>query len=428
MTLPTNHVPREVITAADINAIAASANASSLKAMEDATTSIYALAPSPESGLTAIAADASTNDAPRIQALLDYLKATYGGGKLILPYGKTSNCNSTITIPAGVQVVGSKTSVWDFWYAGSDVIALQINDKNFTPIVGLKIHGNQWDANTPNHNTTTSLGMQLKGYALNFVDVHISGFNTGMDLTNDDTYIISFQQSSIENCMVGVNLDLSNVWTGGSRAVNNSGERITFTDCLFANCDTFYWATGEGVGLYFAHTSMDFPRLWGRQQNSHVFFDNCHLESTFSDGLRYMFDLAVNSRLNMVNCNVVLGAPGIYYVLNTVNGPWNTGWGMAHFSSSNVYFAKTEAAGTAGAIGCGFSETVVPITKGATSVTLASPFISKWSSVKVSVVPNGSTPAANVTARITAINIVAGTVVVTFSAAAPSGTYIEVDF
>lgn len=429
MTLPTDHAPREVITAADINAIAKGVNDSSLRAFEDASRSVYALAPSPESGLTAIAADSSTNDAPRIQAMLTYIKTTYGGGKLLLPYAKTSNCNSTITIPAGVQVVGSETTVWDFWYAPKNVIAVVIDDHNFTPIIGLKIHGSQWDANAPTHNTTSSVGLHIKGYSLKFENVHIHGFNWGIDLTNDDTYIVDFQQSSIENCMVGVNLDLANAWTGGSHSNNNSGERMTFTDCLLANCDTFYWATGDGASLYFTHTSMDFPRLWGRQQNAHVFFANCHLESTYpKDGLRYMFDLTVNSRLNMVNCGFVLGAPGIYHVLDPAVGPWNTGWGMAHFTSCNVYFTKTDAASTAKAVGCGFSENVIPVPKGDTTITLASPFVSKWSTIKVDVVALGGYPAANVTARITAVSLKDGTVTVTLSAPAPSGTHIELDF
>ncbi|WP_375432485.1 hypothetical protein [uncultured Friedmanniella sp.] len=399
----------------------------SLKSLEDASRAIYALSPSPETGLTAVAADAGTDDAPRLQAMLDYLKKTYGGGQLILPPGRTSNCNSTITIPAGVQVIGSATSVWDFWYAGSAATAVVVNDKECTPIIGLKIHGNQWDANRTSHNTTTSTGLRVSGYTLNFVDVHVSGFNWGVDFTNDNTYLVSFERSTIDGCMVAINIDLDNTWTGGSGSVSNSGERMAFTDCVIANCDTVYWATGNGVGLFFTHTSMDFCTTWGRQRNAHVFFQGCHLESTYSGRNRYLFDLDVNSRLYMVNCLFILGTPGIYYAINPASAPWNLGWGIAHFTSCGVSYNPTPAAQGDGAVSTGYSESLVPVPTGAAKVVVASFFVSKWNAMKVNVVAAGG-PAADVTARISAISTANATVTVTLSAPAPAGTWLEVQF
>jgi hypothetical protein len=428
MALVTNHVAGQVITAADINALASSANGSSLKAIEDASHSILATAPSPESGLTALAANASTDDAPRINAMLQYLKATYGGGRLVLPLGKTSNCNSTITIPAGVQVYGSPTSTWDFWYAGSAVTAVVVNDHDFTPISGLQIRGNQWDANKSSHNTTTSTGISVTGHGLHFLDFQVYGFNWGVDFTNDNTYIINFERAAITNCMVAINLDLSNSWTGGSAAVNNSGERMSFTNCVIANSGTIYWATGEGVGLYFVHTSMDFSTMWGRQQNAHVFFNNCHLETTYTNGLHYMFDVSVNSRLNMVNCQFIMGGTGLYSILNPDQAPWNTGWGIAHFTSCDTHFTMTAAAKTEGAVTSSYSEAIIPVPTGATRVIIASAFVSSWNAVKVNVVATGGYPATPVTARVTKINVPNGSVTVDLSAAAPAGTILEVDF
>ena len=398
-----------------------------VKSTEDSSRAIYALGPSPESGLQAIAADGAANDAPRLQAMLDYLKSTYGGGVLMLPPGRTSRCNSTITIPAGVQVRGSATTVWDFWYAGSAVTAIVVNDKEFTPIMGLEIHGNQWDANRTTHNTTTSTGLNISGYTLSFVDVHITGFNWGIDFTNDKTYLVNFERSTINNCMVGINLDLDNSWTGGPAKVLNSGERMSFTDSIVANCDTVYWATGNGVGLFFVHTSMDFCATWGRQSNAHVFFSNCHLESTYSGRNRYLFDLTVNSRLYMVNCLFIMGAAGIFHAINPANVPWNLGWGLAHYTSCSVYFTPTPAGTSAGAVGTSFSESVVPVPAGATKVVVASFFVSKWNPVKVSVAAMWG-PAANVTARVTGVNYTDGTVTVTLSEAAPAGTVLEVEF
>lgn len=429
MPLPIDHAAGQVITAADMNDIASTVNASSLKAFEDASRSILALAPSPESGLRAISANASTDDAARINAMLQYLKTTYGGGRLVLPFGKTSLCNSTITIPAGVQVAGSPTSVWDFWNAGSAVTAIVVNDKDFTPISGLQIRGNQWDANKAAHNTTTSTGINVTGHGLSFLDVVVYGFNWGVDLTNNNTYIVNFERSFITCCMVGINVDLSNSWTGGSGAVSNSGERMTFTNCVIANCGTIYWATGEGVGLYFTHTSMDYSSLWGRQQNAHVFFSNCHLETTYvSGGLSYMFDLTINSRLNMTNCQFIMGGTGLYSILNPAQGPWNNGWGFARFTSCDSYYTMTSAAKTASAVTASYSESVIPVAQGATTIVVASAFVSKWNAIKANVVSVAGNAAANVTARVTSVSVPSGTVTITLSAAAPAGTNLEVNF
>jgi hypothetical protein len=400
----------------------------SLKTWEDASRSIQAMSPSTESGLTAIAANASTDDAPRIQAMLNYIKNTYGGGRLLLPYGKTSNCNSTITIPAGVQVVGSAKTVWDFWYAGTAVTAIVINDNDCTPIDGLTIHGIQWEANNSGRNVTTCTGLNITGHGLNFRDVHIGGFNWGIDITNDNTYIISFEQSSVIGCMVCINADIANAWTGASAAPGNSGERITFTDCVFANSATVYWATGNGTDVFFTHTSMDFNNTVGRQQNAHVFFNNSHIESTYDGTDHYLIDMSANPRLFMTNCEFVMGSAGIYYVLNPANGPWNYGAGMMHVSSCYAYFNMTSNASTAGAVGSSFSEPMIAVPQGATSITVASLFVSKWNAVKVNMAATDGGAAANVTARISAMNVVDGTVTVTLSSAAPAGTFIELNF
>jgi hypothetical protein len=408
----------------------------SLKTIEDASRSVYAMKPSTESGLTAIAADNSTNDAPRIQAMLTYLKTTYGGGQLFLPYGRTSVMGSGITIPAGVQIVGSETTRWDFFNAGSAATAITVNDNHFVPIRGLRIGGSQYDANTNNANVTTSTGIQVKGYNLSFVDVHISGFNTGMDFTNDDTFLINCYQCTIDTCVLAVNCDMSNVWTGGAAQINNSGERMSFVDSIIANCGTGFWATGGGLGLNFTTTSFDFVKLWGRIRDAHVFFDQSHLESTgigtaaaaTSGGTRnsYMFEMSYAARLNMVNTNIVLAGDGVYHVVDPSVGPTNYGSGMAHFVTCDAY--NKAPAGAGGQSNGYFSEQLWPVTAGATTVTVYSIFLSRWSTVKASVVATDGSPEANVTARITGIDQTNGTVTVTLSAAAPSGTFLELNF
>jgi len=408
-------------------AYAPGAKLTGVKAIEDASRSLYALSPSVESGLAAVAADGSTDDAPRLSAMLQYLKKTYGGGRLHLPPGRTSNCNSTITIPAGVQVVGSATSVWDFWHAGTAITAVVVQDKDFTPITGLRINGIQWEANLASHNTTTSTGLKITGYGLNFEDLHVRGFNWGVDLTANDTYLATFERSTIANCMVGVNLDLDNSWSNRAGRSSNSGERIAFTDCVVANCDTVYWATGHGAGLFFTHTSMDFCVTWGRQQEAHVFFNGCHLETSYGGRNRHLFDLGVNTRLYFTNSLFIVGAEGVYHAINPTSSPWNLGWGMANFTSCNASFTPTPAAQRAGAVTTNFSEALVAVPPGTTQVVIASFFVSKWNPVKVAVVAADG-PAADVSARLTAVDVPAGTVTVTLSKALTTGAWLEVSF
>ena len=400
----------------------------SQKSWEDAARALHAVAPSPESGLDPIKADGETDDAPAIQKMLDHLKSTYGGGQLFVPVGRTSRCNSTITIPSGVQVVGSETSEWDFWYAGTDVTAIVVKDRNFTPIHGLRIHGIQWEANNSKHNNTTSTGIKVSGDTLRFVNVQVHGFNWGVDLTNNDTYIISFDSCVISSCMVGLNADISNAWSDGT-AADNSGERITFTNSLFANCGIAYWASGNGLGLFFVNTSFDFMPMWGLQRDANVFMDNCHLESSYGpDARHFMFVLQYGAHFNMVNCLFIMGSPGIYYVLDPGAHPSELGWSIAHFTSCNASYKETDAAIAAGAKWTGFSEPIVAVPVGATKITVTSMFASEWNAISVRVVAAGAQAQADVAARITEVNTLEGTVTVALSGPAPAGTFIELDF
>jgi hypothetical protein len=403
----------------------------STKSLEDAARAVYAKGPSAESGLTALAVDGSTDDAARIQAMLNYLKAAYNGGKLILPPGR-SIVNSGITLPDGVQVVGSEMSVWDFWFASDGMTALTFTGSDQTPIRGLKIQANQYDSNTGQANTTTKVGLRVSGNHLTFEDLYVFGFNVGIDLTQDDTYIIAFDRARINNCMVGVNADLGAVYATGT-ANSNSGERISFTNSLIANCGTGFWASASGCGLHFTNTSMDFINLFGRIQDAHVFFTNCHIETqgvpvtpTNVGGTRlpYLFDLNAAARLTVIGTNFIIGRTGVSSVINNAVAPPGL-WGMAFFSGCHIYY--TPPAGVT-ATRAEFSEQIIPVPQGATTVTVSSLLINRWSPVRAATVAyNGSAQVAT-TARVTAMNFTNSTVTITMSVAAPANTYIEVDF
>lgn len=401
------------------------------KNLEDATRTIYALNPSTESALTPIAADANTNDAPRIQAMLNYIKNTYGAGTLQIPPGKVSNCNTAITLPAGVQVRGSITSRWDFYYAPEGITALTINDSDTTPIDGLTINGKQWDANASTANTTTSTGLRITGSNLWFNNVSIRSFNTGVDLTADHTYIINFQQCTLIGNKLGINLDLSNEWSGRTTGSIDSGERITITDSLIANCGTAFWATGNGLDLHLVNTSNDGNNLYGRINVARVYNVSSHFEGTYnaetgSTGHPYMFQMDSNARMTFTACDFILGGTAATHIINPANGPANYGGGYVKYTACDVFSAKTAAAASATVLGQ--SETVVPVTTGATTVTMSTACISKYSRARVTIVGTDGYPQANVTARITEINTAAATLTVTLSAAAPSGTFLEISF
>lgn len=407
--------------------------AGSIKAWEDANRAIAAKAPSAESGLAPAAINNSTDDAPRYQTMLNYLASTYGGGTLYVPPG-TSIMNSGITIPSGVQIVGSEKSKWDFFFASDSVVALTITADNYTAIRGLWINGKQQNAHRGDATTTAQVGLRIHGARLSFESMRISGFNQGIDITENDTYILAFDKCYIDNNKVGLNADINNSFSqnpGGPSS--NSGERISFTNSLFSNSGTGFMGSSSGLSLHFTNTSFDFINLFGRIRDAHVFFTNCHLETTgvpsgapsSSGGTRlaYLFDMDFASRLSMDSCNFIMGSQGVYYVVN--GGTASPGYyAMAHFDGCHVYnIVPTGVTATRAE----FSEQVFPVTAGQTTITVASMFITKWNTIKVNVVAWNGQPAANVTARITAIDHTNGTVTVTLSGAAPSNTFIELD-
>lgn len=417
---------------------AAQAGSASQKSWEDLERCVWAASPSTESGLTALSVNASTDDAGRIQAALNYLNTTYGrGARLIVPKG-TSNVNSAITIPAGVQVVGrgGGVSFWDFWFAGTGTFtAVTVADDSNTPIAGLQIKGQQWSANNSGANVTTNTGLMVTGHNLDFVDVTIGGFNRGVDITNDNTYIIGFDRCTIQGCMTGLNADLMAVYHTGT-ANSNSGERIAYSNGSIVNCGTAFIASADGLGLFFTATSIDFCNVFAKFRDCHVFFENCHLETTYStnvstmgsDGTpaRYLFDMDANPRLYMSNCLFIMGTVGIYNAINISKSPWNVGTGFARFENCGAAFGSNPAAGAA--VNTGFSEPLVPVATSATTVTIANFFVTRWNGVKVTVVALDGGAEQNVTARISAISTTNGTVVATLGGAAPAGTVLQFDF
>ncbi|GAB3598604.1 hypothetical protein GCM10027586_00650 [Kineococcus gypseus] len=388
-----------------------------LKAVEDAARSVWAIAPSAESGLTAVAANNSTDDTARLQAILNYVKATYGGGDVHLP-NKTMRLTSTLTIPSRVRVLGTQASILNFSSAPDGTVCVSVNDTDFTPFIGVEINGKGTGSG--------QTGLKVKGFGLRFVDVRVDGFKWGVDMFESDTYINSFDHCVFVSCQLILQIDLGDAWSSHGRQAGNSGERTTFLDCTFANSDDVYFSSGSGAGLHFVGCSFDFVGRLGSQWDSHAFFDSCHFE--FNGGTYdHAFRLRGYSRLTIGDSNFICGG-NLHHLVWTDEAPGTVGGGRAHVSGSHTYHPQTPAAQAAGALRADFSEWRFAVPTGATSVTVSSFLISSWSTTRVQPVAVGTTPEADVRARVSAIDPFAGTATITLSAPAPAGTVLEVSF
>lgn len=375
----------------------------------------------PPVGLTAIAADGTTDDSATIRAHLAYVKSTYGGGRVVLPAAKTIKCSSGITIPAGVALVGSVTTVLNFSSAGN-ATAITINDANFIPLIGMSLIGNNTgDGST--FSSTTSIGISITGNGLSFRDININRFNKAIDLAHDNTFIVDFYNCSIGNCALCINIDLT--------GVNNSGERIVFNACTIYNSGTIFRAYGSGVGLFMQGCSLDYSQVYGNIGDAHVFLSNCHLESkkvnssttdwgTLNDYIIYMTG---TGRLYMDNCNLIFSG-AVYHVICATQGPYTFGNGMAHFSNCTSYNTPTS-----GPAQQGFSEGLYAANSGDTTKTVYSMFMSKWNSVSTLMVATDTYPQSPIGLYISALDAVAGSVTITFNAPiATSPTWVSVDY
>lgn len=407
-------------------ASAGGSGSGSIKTVEDAAKAIWAKGPSAESGLTAAAINGSTNDAGRYQAMLNYLSTTYGGGTLFVPPG-TSVMTSGITIPANCMIKGSERSIWDFSTAADGIVGITVDDSNRSVIDGLYIKANQTGANTASPNTITKTGLKLHGARLTFRNVRIEGWNWGVDVGDSDTYIHTYDNCVFTQNRIGYNADIINAFGYNPGGSANSGERMSFTNCLFDNSGLFVAGSSSGLSLHFTNCSFDYARDFFRFRDCHAFFTNCHLETSGpTTPAGYLFNMDFASRLTMDACNFIMGAEGVYTLTNNAS-PSPGYYAMAHFKDCDGYFVNKT--GVAIDFKSEFSDPVVgPVTVGATTVKVACLFLTSWSTTSAKVVAWGGTLEANVTARVTTVDLTNGNVTVTLSGAAPANTYVRLNF
>lgn len=369
-------------------------------------------AATPPTGLAAVAAN-GTDDAAKLQAILTYVKSSYGAGEVRLPHGKTVTIGSGITIPAGVRLTGDATSI--IRYTPTTGTAITINDGSATPLTGFKLTG-------PGQTGNTATGINIKGARMTFRDLEVRYFNRGISVVNSDTYILDFNSCRMGNCGTIIWADVAG--KSGSAGVSNSGERLLFTNCLFDNSGEVIYASENGPDVVFIGCSLDFCRSYGTFWDLVVRFIGCHIESAAGTTNPYLFTGLGNPKLHLTSTYILMGGQGVYHVMNPANAPYNFGNGNLRMTDSTFYWGNGPAGAGGGNI---TSEQIVPVASGATSVTVTSPWISAWSAARVSWagMPGQATPAT--APQITVVDNTARTITVTFPALS-AGALLSIDW
>lgn len=365
----------------------------------------------PPTGLTALVAGGSTSQTTVLQAHLDHVKATYGGGVVdVRRPGSSIKLNTGITIPAGVQLLSDEFTNLDFSGLTTGA-AITVNDQDFTPLIGVRIYG---PADRVLSNVT--VGLSVTGIGLRFYNTRIRYFGKGVDLSHANTYILSFIGGDIGHCGTCVFDDTE---TG---ALAQNGERIVFNHFTLYNSERAVHVTGNGVTVHFTNCSIDYCTEFGRIQNSWVFYTGSHLEKsgTVTD---YGFVLLGNPHLFVDNSLFVLS--GMAHLVNpSSTGPSNYAYGAARFSNVSAFYVDVDAVSNTQ-----YSEHMVGFPVNATTVTVSTPFPLKWVTVTAQfAATDGYTQVNTDTVRISAIDPPTGKITLTAPAYAGGHRWVLVSF
>ncbi len=360
---------------------------------------VDAFNPPPGSGLTPVVGDNTTDDRAALQAALDYVKATHGGGRVVM---SKPNCagvriTSGITIPSRVQLASDEET---FLFAvGLDPgeAAITVNDQDFTPLVGIRMDGaNFVPASTP---TDSTIGISVTGVNLNFEKLAMQYFGKHLALAHNSTFLLMFSDCRLGRAGTIVDLDIEGAGVG------NAGERVVFRGCVLANSNRAFHATANGAHLRFEDCSIDFCTEFGRINNAQVVFRG-HLEC--SSSTPHLFDVTGNSRLHISDTVMVLGKT----LITKEVGPANYGFGSVRISNSSCFWTAPDDVSRNR-----MSEDLVPWETGVTTKTLRYPWPLKWLPVTAQFCgTDGATVPNDDTLRITAMDIPNQTITLTSTA------------
>jgi hypothetical protein len=325
-------------------------------------------ADSPPGGLAAVTFNNTTDDAPALQAQLNYLKNTYGGGQVVLarPNGAGVRITTGLAIPAGVQLLSDELTLINAT-AITTGAAITVNDSNFTPLVGIRMDGGLFSPTSADL-TNSYTGISVTGTGLKFEKCHLQYFARALDITHSNTFGVTFQDFTIDNCAIGLYGDHE------AASTSNSGEKIVFTGGSIANSVRGFRLTGNGTHARFTDASIDFCDDLGSVNNAHVFIQG-HLESGGDGVNNYLFDVTGNSVVDIADTQIVMGGRtgGLYYIFKQTAGPANYSFGSARFRGVHVFFTDSD-----GASKNIRSEEMINWPANTTSLTMTTPFPLRW--------------------------------------------------
>jgi hypothetical protein len=331
---------------------------------------VYSFDPPP--GLTPVVTG-SASQTTTIQAHLDYVKAQWGGGCVVVTSpGGDVTCGGTagLVIPAGVQLRSDgKTKLYfPNLTTGS---AITVNDTDCTPLVGVWIDGPNWNPTVlayPSGNA--SVGINVTGTGLRFYDIKVRYFGAGWFWANSHTYIAKVYGGSTGNCGVAIYDD------GEGNTLTENGESIAYIGHTLHNSLLGIWATGNNLDLHLIGGSIDYCTEFGRISNAHVYLTSTHLETTGASSTSYLFDVRNNSHVYMSNLEIIMG--GRAHIFNPAFGPVNYSYGKAQFQNVSVYFTDAAAAAYTR-----YDEDLISWESGATTKTIYTPFPLRWCAISV---------------------------------------------
>lgn len=378
---------------------------------------VYSLNPPP--GLSPIVGGEGVDDAPTIQSHVDWLKATYGHGRVVVssPSGVVK-CNSGIDLSGSrVQLASDHGGTFLDFSGMATGTAITVAVDDFTPLVGVSLVG----PNSGKSLSDPTIGVSITGARLRLLDLQVKEFGRGVDVAHTDTWTVSLIGGSIWNC--GTCYYADNV----AASATNAGELLVLDHVALYNSARALHATGNGVDLKVVNSSVDYCTELGVIANAWVYFNGCHMESNGDVSDTYLFSVSQNSKVSMTNCDVIMGSGTnpLGYLFDPSESPWNFGNGQAHFSNTKIY-AQNPGGGDV----THFDRQVFVWPNGQSTQSYFTPFPIRWAPIGARFVGQDFVTEHAATARVTAIpsNGGVGQFTLTASSTPGSDTFVRVDF
>ena len=262
---------------------------------------------------SAIVAGTNTESVSQyIQAALDACALSHS--TLVLsPY--TYLLNTGLIYNYGMHSIVGNGAKFDFSGLTSGVAFLVTTPNNFSilwdlavyQVMGLNFKGaNYGNTRTPVIGVKFGEGLSFSGAHASVQNCNISGFNKGITF-GDHSYIQKIDSCSIHNCNLaieyaGINLE-------------DSGERIGFTNCVIFNSNTLVYAISGNFS--FSNCSFDYftQEALISQYGGSIYISDSHIESIDNPNIKpWMVAKDSNSRICLSNTLIVVNEAISVYI------------------------------------------------------------------------------------------------------------------